>query len=152
MNSMIFFCVCDYARICVVNPLCMRQLKRRSDWWTISISKVAHNNTRWNHFQKAYAFPSQLLPSTSFAGQFHYLSIATLPVTATSSIVSAVLRIFGARRPIKITTSPLLIDLNTFMASSCFIPCNDLPFTTRISSPAHRDNKKTQQNKQMNKN
>lgn len=57
-------------------------------------------------------------------------------VTAGISIVSAVLRTFGIRRPIKICTSPVLIDLNTLMASACFMPCNALPFTTRISSPA----------------
>lgn len=51
------------------------------------------------------------------------------------SMESFVLRFFGKRRPINITTSPVLMDLNTFMASSCFIPCNDFPFTTRISSP-----------------
>lgn len=60
------------------------------------------------------------------------------------SMVSVVFRTFGIRRPIKICTSPVLIDLKTLIASACFIPCNDLPFTTSISSP--RKEKKMEEN------
>lgn len=42
---------------------------------------------------------------------------------------------FGLRRPIRIVTSPVLIDLKAAIASWCDNPCNAVPFTDRISSP-----------------
>jgi hypothetical protein len=45
------------------------------------------------------------------------------------------LRVWGSLRPTCRSTSPLLIFLNTVIASECVRPCSDMPFTARISSP-----------------
>lgn len=70
-----------------------------------------------------------------------YSLLSCVVAAGAVSMESFVLRFFGKRRPIRMTTSPVLMDLNTFMASSCFIPCNDFPFTTRISSPVKCEQK-----------
>lgn len=113
-----------------------------SPLWRVSIPpclivNFVHSNT-----------PTSLLPPSFYSATAIVICVVVIVVSSlvaavatgiVLSIVSAVFRTLAIRRPIKICTSPVLIDLKTLMASACFIPCNGLPFTTSISSPGKKN-------------